>query len=288
MANQKKLKTRQWIPVCGALLFVSLNALWVLAEADSHGPVHNDSSTMQSLHEATRQYYGMRQAVNPVPNLTEMPVIKGCVMDASGRGLTEVLVQTEGCSVPGMMFETGVQLPVVAVTDSEGCFTLQPGRVGDCTLVVGDGYHCSAWIQNIRPGRPDCTISLAPSPVVGGQVLIAEGHRRFPLAGIEVRAVLDESCGPVPLALASDRVTVTDTQGRFVFQGLGVQLVDGRHMDNSKALSPALIWQIRCGQVSEYVKVSPLDRKVDIKLIVAAKSYQCNGDRKIMHCVSVQ
>lgn len=193
--------------------------------------------------------------------------IAGKVYDAEGKTLAGVTVQIDcpekftTCPSPG-------KRPVlVAVTDSAGWFHLDPAVEGLFTLVASDTQHCPVWVQNISAGIQEMTIRLGRVPSITGQVMIYHHGRQYPLAGIEVRAQLSSFDNPVPLALASDRITLTDANGRFRFRGLGAQLRDGQQGD-CPALAPTLTWRIECGQVGDQVTVRPTDREVDVKLVL--------------------
>jgi hypothetical protein len=168
----------------------------------------------------------------------------------------------------------------VAVTDEAGGFQLDPAAEGLFTLVVSDTQHCPVWVQNVSAGIQDVAVRLGRIPSITGQVLIYHLGRQIPLAGIEVRAQLSDFENPIPVVLASDRITLTDANGRFRFRGLGVELRDGQQGDGP-ALAPTLTWRIACGQVGDRVTVRPTDREVDVKLVLIKDEQACAGETRL-------
>ncbi len=207
--------------------------------------------------------------------------IAGKVCDAEGKALAGVTVQID-CPEKFTACPSTDDPPIlVAVTDSAGRFQLDPAAEGLFTLVVSDTQHCPVWVQNVSAGIQEVRIRLGHVPSITGQVMVYHYGRQHPLAGIEVRAQLSDFGNPVPMALASDRITLTDANGRFRFRGLGAQLRDGQQ-GNSPALAPTLTWRIACGQVGDRVTVRPTDREVDVKLVLIRDDQACAGSHRLI------
>jgi hypothetical protein len=210
--------------------------------------------------------------------------IRGIVYDAEGQGMSGVAVELDRAEGLAAKVNTSRNRLLVAITDKQGCFCLNPAREGLFTLVISDMQHCPVWIQNVASGAQGVAVRLDRVPSIVGQVMIEHHGRCIPLAGIEVRAQLDDMSSPIPIVLASDRVTTTDADGRFRFRGLGAQLRDGQALTPCQALSPTLTWRIECGPVGDCVTVRPTDREVDVKLVLSKDDGAVDGMPRLVSC----
>lgn len=278
MAEKLMKRAKKWSLGCGAVLLAVMMAWGAIASegrCEVEAEVEGQSRTSCVCFDSHKRQ-------DETEDLSH--AIRGIVYDAKGYGMPGVSVELD-CFQKRIVLAPGKkERRLVTVTDTQGRFSLDPATEGLFTLVVSDTQHCPVWVQNVASGASDVAVRLDRVPTIVGQVKVNHNGRSIPLAGIEVRALLEDMDCPVPISLASDRITVTDADGRFRFRGLGAQLRDGQVLRSCPPLSPTLTWRIECGTVGDCVTVRPTDREVEVKLVLVKDDHAAAGAHRLISC----
>jgi len=155
-----------------------------------------------------------------------------------------------------------------ATTDQQGRFAIELQEGDEFNLLFSPDDHAAIIVYDIPAGKKDLKVTLLHGGTVSGRLVRVERGKKVPIPNAEVKIEQPDRASYTHLGFDRDRMTMTDSEGRFRFEHLRTKIRPSGSMADKQWKHIARVWKISYGETSETIAFYDSTKIENFELIV--------------------
>jgi peroxiredoxin len=155
-----------------------------------------------------------------------------------------------------------------ATTDEQGRFAIPIKEDGEYNLLFSPDNHAAVIVYDVPVGKKDLKVTLPVGGTVTGRLMRMDKGKKIPIPNAQMKIEQPDRASYTHLGFDRDRMTRTDSEGRFHFEHLRTKSRPHGSMSEKQWSHIPRVWQISYGETSKNIQFTSETEIDDFELIV--------------------